>query len=99
MEVEHSLSHSQGLGSVHRQLGRTQVPVKRDDGLVLERFLLGSDLQRSSVRDQDVLRLKFYVLLIKHQLSAYHRRSGVRGQEVRRSGDEQGLDILFGKGC
>lgn len=51
MEVKHSLSHSQGLSSIDGQLRGTQVSMKSDDGLVLEWFFFGSDLQRSPICD------------------------------------------------
>lgn len=75
MEIKHSLSHSQSLSAIDGQLRGTQVSMKSDDGLVLEWFFFGSDLQRSPICDENVFCLKLDVLFIKHQFSAWQREN------------------------
>lgn len=66
MEVQHALSDSQRLGSINRKFRWTQLTVERDDGFVLERRSLLSDLEPTAVGDQDVFRLQLDVGFIEH---------------------------------
>ncbi len=70
MQIQHPLSDSQGLGAIDRKFCRTQVSMQCDDGLMLEGGLLCSDLQSSTICDQNILRLQLNVCLIKNQSAA-----------------------------
>lgn len=76
MEVQRSLSDSERFGSVDGKFRRAQVAVQRDDGFVLERRPLLSDLEQAAVRDQDVLSLQLDVGFVKHQRPSWQQRKG-----------------------
>lgn len=70
MQIQHPLSDSQGFGAIDRKFCRTQVSMQCDDGLVLEGRLLCSDLQRSTICNQNILCLQLNICLIKNQSPA-----------------------------
>lgn len=70
MQVQHSLSDSQRLGSINRKFRGAQVSMKCDDGFVLEWCPFLADLEPPAVCDQDVFCLQLNVCLVEHQRSS-----------------------------
>lgn len=69
MQVQHSLSDSKGFSPINREFWSTKVTMQCNDGFVLKRFVLCSNLKSSAICDKNILCLQLNICFVKDQLS------------------------------